>query len=408
MSSLAATQADGYYLPAEYYDSGAYKKKSKNQWWSSTSAGTGAAGASSQAAGDVVRFELPYDGICERCQAYIKRGTRFNATKAKVGDYYSTPIYEFRMRCRACPTASTVGESIARSQAQEFVLKVNPAEFGFDYVSGIRKHQRDFVAQPDDHCAAVEDRPLSQTEVLETQQRYLQSHLPSDLEQLQVLRDKQSRSFHDADGNAALRATFRGDRRQKKRQLAGGSALGWRSGLELLEQSTIDETCDSKTAVYGDCRSHDRDKWRAVRTESIFARAAPARTRQKRRRQPTEDAQPDALSSAPQAKSATARRRSRNPTGDVVDLADGVETVESNRNILVPKKADATVKKRRMLTVLSTRTLQLAPAADDSPRRAAGTPVTTKASSAPTAVSSIASLLASYDSSSSDGAANDL
>ena len=32
MSSLAATQADGYYLPPDYFDSGAYKKKSKNEF----------------------------------------------------------------------------------------------------------------------------------------------------------------------------------------------------------------------------------------------------------------------------------------------------------------------------------------------------------------------------------------
>lgn len=32
MSSLAATQPDGYYLPVAYYKSGACKKQSKNQW----------------------------------------------------------------------------------------------------------------------------------------------------------------------------------------------------------------------------------------------------------------------------------------------------------------------------------------------------------------------------------------
>ena len=32
MSSLAATQADGYYLPPSYFSSGAYKKKSKNEF----------------------------------------------------------------------------------------------------------------------------------------------------------------------------------------------------------------------------------------------------------------------------------------------------------------------------------------------------------------------------------------
>mmetsp|Transcript_24744 Transcript_24744/g.27697 ORF Transcript_24744/g.27697 Transcript_24744/m.27697 type:complete len:82 (-) Transcript_24744:1301-1546(-) len=32
MSSLSATQSDGYYLPPEYYESGAYLKQSRNQF----------------------------------------------------------------------------------------------------------------------------------------------------------------------------------------------------------------------------------------------------------------------------------------------------------------------------------------------------------------------------------------
>lgn len=32
MSSLAATQADGMYIPPDYLESGAYKKKSLNQY----------------------------------------------------------------------------------------------------------------------------------------------------------------------------------------------------------------------------------------------------------------------------------------------------------------------------------------------------------------------------------------
>jgi coiled-coil domain-containing protein 130 len=417
MSSLAATQADGYYLPSEYYDSGAYKRKSKNQWWNSTKDGTAGAGAAAAAAAasskadEVVRFELPYDGICERCQAYIKRGTRFNATKAKVGDYYTTPIYEFRMQCRACPTVSAVGGAIARSKAQEFVLRVNPSEFGFDYVSGIRKHQRDFVAQPDEQCASVEEgqQPRSQTEVLEQQQYYVQRQLPSDLEQLQMLQARQSRSFLDADGNAALRATFRVDRRRKKRQLAGGSALGWRSGLELLEHSTVEETCHSKTAVFGYCRSHDRDKWRAVRTESIFARVAPTKSGSRRKRRQAEEAKPDSVPSAPLPNTTRARRSRRDPTGEVVDLVDDVDMVEYNCDALAPKSSDVSIKKRRMLTVLPTRAVLSVPVTEEAPLPSAKAPVTVTTSAHATApASSIASLLASYyDSSSSDGGASD-
>jgi coiled-coil domain-containing protein 130 len=38
MSSLSATQSDGYYLPPEYFESGAYKKVSRNRFAAETEA----------------------------------------------------------------------------------------------------------------------------------------------------------------------------------------------------------------------------------------------------------------------------------------------------------------------------------------------------------------------------------
>ena len=81
MSSLAATQADGYYVPVEYFESGAYKKQSKNQFNSSSSSSSsknnknsnkkGSGGGGGQGHGHnqwlqngVVRFELPHRGRC--------------------------------------------------------------------------------------------------------------------------------------------------------------------------------------------------------------------------------------------------------------------------------------------------------------------------------------------------------
>lgn len=59
MSSLAATQADGYYIPPEYLESGQYKKKTLNQFNSDYR------GHNQFATNAVVRFEMPYDGFCK-------------------------------------------------------------------------------------------------------------------------------------------------------------------------------------------------------------------------------------------------------------------------------------------------------------------------------------------------------
>ena len=119
MSSLAATQADGYYIPPSYLESGAYKKKSINQY-------QGSKGHNQYLQRNVCRFELPFDGFCTDCDAIVGKGTRFNTHKAHVDDYFTTKIYEFTTRCRACGKC-------------EFKIRTNPKERTFDYVSGIRK-----------------------------------------------------------------------------------------------------------------------------------------------------------------------------------------------------------------------------------------------------------------------------
>ncbi|KAI8366644.1 uncharacterized protein BYT42DRAFT_504670 [Radiomyces spectabilis] len=50
----------------------------------------------------VVRFELPFNIWCTGCDNHIGKGVRYNAEKKKIGNYYSTPILQFRMRCHLC------------------------------------------------------------------------------------------------------------------------------------------------------------------------------------------------------------------------------------------------------------------------------------------------------------------
>ncbi|RAK96106.1 Saf4/Yju2 family protein [Aspergillus ibericus CBS 121593] len=53
----------------------------------------------------IVRFEMPFAVWCTTCKPHetiIGQGVRFNAEKKKVGNYYSTPIYSFRMKHAVC------------------------------------------------------------------------------------------------------------------------------------------------------------------------------------------------------------------------------------------------------------------------------------------------------------------
>lgn len=53
----------------------------------------------------IVRFEVPFAIWCTTCKPHetiIGQGVRFNAEKKKIGNYYSTPIYSFRMKHIPC------------------------------------------------------------------------------------------------------------------------------------------------------------------------------------------------------------------------------------------------------------------------------------------------------------------
>jgi coiled-coil domain-containing protein 130 len=50
----------------------------------------------------IVRFEMPYNIWCSSCNNHIGQGVRFNAEKKRIGNYYSTPIWSFRMKCHLC------------------------------------------------------------------------------------------------------------------------------------------------------------------------------------------------------------------------------------------------------------------------------------------------------------------
>lgn len=50
----------------------------------------------------IVRFEMPYNIWCDGCNNHIGMGVRYNAEKKKIGMYYSTPLYQFRMKCHLC------------------------------------------------------------------------------------------------------------------------------------------------------------------------------------------------------------------------------------------------------------------------------------------------------------------
>lgn len=70
----------------------------------------------------IIRFEMPYNIWCDGCNNHIGMGVRYNAEKTKIGMYYSTPVYQFRMKCHLCDNHFEIKTDPGVSMSTLFIL----------------------------------------------------------------------------------------------------------------------------------------------------------------------------------------------------------------------------------------------------------------------------------------------
>ena len=73
-------------------------------------------------------------------------GVRFNAEKTTVGNYYSTPIYRFKMRCHWCE--------------KFFEMETDPENRDYKIISGLRKQERKWDPSANGQFAPEGSPPL--------------------------------------------------------------------------------------------------------------------------------------------------------------------------------------------------------------------------------------------------------
>jgi len=204
MSSLAATQADGYYRNPE---TGERTKSQANQF----------------ARNGTVRFELPENGSCTACSARLARGTKFNAKKEDTGTYYlSTKIWAFITKCHSC--------------GNELEITTDPQNAGYNYVRGIRMQTLDDT----DLVVIVPQKGAKMTtDAMGRLEKEAVAFSHSEHERLNaIISLQQSRKTDDSGANAVLRSLNRG----KKRRAAELTSEGLRRGLSipLVEENSGD------------------------------------------------------------------------------------------------------------------------------------------------------------------------
>lgn len=223
-----------------------------------------------------VRFEMPFAVWCGTCAppVVIGQGVRFNAEKKKVGNYYSSPVYSFRMRHPAC------GGWIE--------VRTDPKNTAYVVVEGGKKRDTgegkaggdslvgDGVAPIKTFREQAEEREVAFSNLEKTIED--RAALAAARERIDEIEDANARQWDDPyTRNQMLRKTFRVGRKQREKDSAAAEDLKDRMslGIELLPESEEDarwaKLVDFGTAPEGVGGAGDRTLARP-----LFGGAKPA------------------------------------------------------------------------------------------------------------------------------------
>ena len=181
----------------------------------------------------IIRFEMPYNIWCNGCNKHIGMGVRYNAEKKKVGNYYSTIIYKFRMKCHLCP--------------QYFEIQTDPANCDYVILSGARRKEERWDAKANEQIEMTDHKDKQQ---LMTDPMYKLEHGVKDKQKLQTviptlneIRDIQQEKRDDYLLNKALRKTFREQKKKIEKAQESDRKLLLKSSLDipLLEETEEDK-----------------------------------------------------------------------------------------------------------------------------------------------------------------------
>jgi coiled-coil domain-containing protein 130 len=182
-----------------------------------------------------VRFEMPYPIWCTHCPkpTIIGQGVRFNAEKKKVGNYFSTPIFSFRMKHVAC------GGWIE--------IRTDPKNTAYVVTEGARKRDlgEDKIEEGDVKILTQEEREALRDNAFaalegKVEDKKRLEHSKKRLEELQELSEQQWEDPYEK--NKKLRNLFREGRKQREKEAGVSAALQDKMslGVDLLPEHVDD------------------------------------------------------------------------------------------------------------------------------------------------------------------------
>ncbi|KAI1803344.1 DUF455 domain protein [Daldinia bambusicola] len=187
-----------------------------------------------------VRFEMPFAIWCAHCPqpTLIAQGVRFNAAKRKVGSYFSTPIFAFRLAHAACGGAIEI-----RTDPQHTTYVVS--EGGRRRDVGSPDPSSSLLPDPSVLLLSDRERESRRTNAFAQLEKTIADRkaLEGARERIEELARASAARWEDPyERNRRLRAAFRVGRKERERDGAAAEELRERMGLgiELLPASEED------------------------------------------------------------------------------------------------------------------------------------------------------------------------
>ncbi|CAG0896033.1 unnamed protein product [Cyprideis torosa] len=218
----------------------------------------------------IIRFELPYNIWCEGCENHIGMGVRYNAEKSKVGMYYTTPIWKFRMKCHLCDN--------------HFEIQTDPANLDYVILNGARRQERRFDPTENGQVVAEEKATIAK---LATDAMFKLEHGEADKVKgkalgtnLAKLEDVQEVFRDDYEANAILRKRFRASKKERLATETADNALRKKSSISIPLMAVTQE--DNKLAKLiklkslEDSDAREKRKLEGLASSSIFPKSFKA------------------------------------------------------------------------------------------------------------------------------------
>ncbi|KAI9790974.1 MAG: hypothetical protein M1816_004541 [Peltula sp. TS41687] len=210
-----------------------------------------------------VRFEMPFAVWCNTCPkpTIIGQGVRFNAEKKKVGTYYSTPIYSFRMKHGAC------GGSIEiRTDPQNTAYVVTDGGKKRDTGEDKELEEGEFTIRTEEERERLRNDAFAALEGKVEDKRRTEG----DRKRIEELKELRERDWKDPYvGSQKLRRTFRAERKVREKNEEVSEALKAKMGvdIELLDE-TEEDRMRAGLIEFGDTSDNEADR---VRVKPLFS-----------------------------------------------------------------------------------------------------------------------------------------